>query len=146
MREIEKGDLVIMNTAEAPEARNICLVTSIKVLTDYRYKIYAKYICEHTSKVYGRNKYCISVRDSLESSSPTLITDFGVDFFYHYDISSKNTEIAIYKKGERTATYDDGRDRKWQGKFDDCGYNVGIIRKDFERVFKGLLITLGDIV
>lgn len=144
MRELSKGDLVIMNTTDAPEAKNICIVTSIKTLPDYRHKIYAKYICEHTSKIYGRKKYCVAVRESLECSSPTLIADFGVDFFYDENIATGDTEIVVFKEGQSTAKYEDGIARNWQGVFDDCGYNVGIIRKDFNRVFKSFLITIGD--
>ena len=124
--ELKKGDLVIINEVDRPDAQHICKIIKITKNQEGEYEIIATYIFEDTVHRFGRKRFCSAIRKTLTSHTPTPISHFGVD------ITMVNyPDVRVEVKHPSIAQYDDGGPRQWQGK----DSQVLQLRSDYVDVF-----------
>lgn len=128
-RKLKKGDYIIINTTDRPEAKSIAQISSIQRVREDKYKIFAMYLSEAVARNYGRKEYCFAVRESLDGVTPTLVTDFGVNITIEdgYIFVTNNPDM------KSRAHYEDGAIRQWQG-FHHHAVDKAKLRLDFAKI------------
>lgn len=128
---IKPGDLVIINNFDTPEGRLICIITSI-VKSGDKIKYFAKYISREMKKKYHDRHIDTFFRDCfLLDKGPTKIEDFGVRLILN---NFPTATVKIIQ--ESSATYEDGRPRKWQG-FDNETFKI---RSDYQKILNEIIL------
>lgn len=120
---LKRGDYVIMNDVDCPEARLVAVLTRYDDRKGYWHALYLSTFTNMAAP-YGRQ--------------PTLLSAFGMR------VEWKRDEYRVVPIGEPcTATYRDGRPRRWQ---DRCGSRMWEARKKAVKACKALGVRSAESV